>query len=428
MAFTVGDFFLKLGITGTDKVTNAFQKVDKGIKDFTSSAFFAKGALAALVYGFAKMTQSAGNFGMQLSLLSTRTGISAETFQKFAYAGELAGVKAEETQSAINNLQKQMDEFQISGEGPQWFHELFSKVGGDLNKANDAMYVFGKLQEYALSNATKMQKRTVLSSFGLGDNTIAAMMNGAYNKQAMAEAPIVDEKSIKTLAAINTEWTKFKANVEAVKNNLAATFAGPIASGMGNFLSVIFKVINAFIEFSKQSKLIQGALSILGMAFEGLGYILEGIGTALEVIFKLFTRLEEIVGKYLGKLGGFLGGLFKKGISKILPDDLEKQGFQEENKDSFMMTLINGFERLMKTQGSTPAVLAAPAAPVMSRSYMNTAADNRKVTINQTNNFTNADDNPQQLAQATTQAVNSDSFKSQTTAAMRGMIGTSGGY
>lgn len=420
----ISELFVKLGITGWDKVADAFKKVDKAIKDFTTNSFYAKSAIAGLVYGFAKMTQSAGKFGTQLSLLSTRTGISAETFQRFAYAGELAGVQAAETQSAINGLQKQMDEFQITGEGPQWFHELFAKVGGDLNRVNDTMYVFGKLQEYALSNATKMQKRMVLSSFGLGDNTIAAMMKGAYNKKALADAPIVDSKSIKALANINTEWNRLKANVEATKNNFVAAFVGPAASGVGTFLSGIFKIINAFVNLAKQSKLIQGALSLLGMVFEGLGYILGGIGDALDFIFQLFTKLEGLIGKGLGKLGDIFGGLFKKGVSKLLPGDLDIQGFQEENQDSFPMAVMDAFARTIK---NIPAILGSPAAPVMSKSsVMSSADDHRKVTINQTNNFTNAEDNPQRIAQATSGAVN-DSFQSQTTAAMRGLIGTAGG-
>jgi len=421
----ISELFVKLGITGVDKFVEGFKKLDKGIKDFTTNAFYAKSAIAALIYGFAKMTQNAGNFGSKLALLSTRTGISAETLQRYAYAGELAGIKTEETLNAINSLQKQMDEFQITGEGPQWFHQLFSKVGGDVNKANDALYVFGKLQQYALSNASKMEKRTLLSSFGLGDSTIAGMENGAYNQQAMAEAPIVDEQSIKVLAQINKEWAVLKANVGALKNNFVAAFAGPVAEGMSKFLTGLIRIVSVVVEFCKRSKTMQVALKAIGMAFEGLGYILDIIATALDTIFKIFNKIEEFGAKIVGKLGGFLGKLLKKGISKIMPDDLEKQGFKEENKDSFFMTLISGFERLMKSQGSTPAVMGAPIVPSM---HTNTASDNRKVTINQTNNFTNADDNPQRIAQATTQAVNSDGFKSQTTAAMRGMLGTSGGY
>ena len=195
------EIFLKLGIDGDGKFTEGVKKADKAIKGIVSSSFLAKTGIGLMAVALLKAAQAAGQFGRGLSQFETFTGISAEALQKFTYAGELAGVKAEETKSTFASLRKQMDEFAVSGEGPQWLNELAKGVDLDLDRAiKDTEYLFQKIQQYAANPALdKMQKRLVLGSFGLSDNMTAAMMNGAYNKAAMNEAPIVNKDEINVL-------------------------------------------------------------------------------------------------------------------------------------------------------------------------------------------------------------------------------------
>ena len=441
MAMTVGDFAIKLGLLGTGKFTSGIKAVDTSIKNLVTSSFFLKTAIAGAIYGLAKMSQAAGNYGLQLSLLQTRTDVSAETFQKFAYAGELAGIKTEETTAAINGLQKAMDEFSVTGEGPQWFNQLFSVVNGDLNKAREPIYMFRKLQEYALATydkagnkLDKMQKRLVLGSFGLSDSMIAAMMNGAFNAKSIQEANIVSEKQVKTLAKINTEWAKLKWNLKTFQSQMVATFGQQTLQGLAKLIDSITRLTYTIFDFASKSKTVQAILSGLNSL---LSLIADNTEKTAQLILEVeknptkalehFTlgykpKTQEEINKESGTFLGTLKNLFLPRYDAQMMD-IRKNLLKNKEKEK----LEKDFPRFLER--GLPDILNQPAAPVMNRSsVMNSAADNRRVTINQTNNFTNSDDNPQQIAHATTEAVNGDSFKSQTTAAMRGLIGTAGGY
>jgi len=434
MAGTVGSFLIDIGFKGMNSFSAGLKKMDAGLKDLVTSSFYLKAGVAAAIYGLAKMSQVAGEYGRQLSMLQTRTDVSAEAFQKFAYAGELAGVKADDTIGTINRLQKAMDEFAVSGEGPQWFNQLFATVDGDINKAKDPIYMLGKLQEYALAKTdkfgnaiNKQQKRLVLSSFGLSDDMIAAMMNGAFNAKAMREANVVTERQLRTLSKVNTEWSKLRWNAKTFQAQLIATFGEDTVGSISTMMNKLYQLVSAFMNFVDKSKIAQGIFYVIGKIFDGWTAIFDYVTEAINIIKeKGLEGYLQLWKEFFGAIGEIakeaFGDIFR-GLAESIGPALGPLGKIFDGAKNLF-----GFGKEGGTP-ATPGILNNPAAPVMSKSsIMNSAADNRKVTINQTNNFTNSDDNPQQLAQATTQAVNSDSFKSQTTAAMRGLIGTSGGY
>lgn len=434
----VAELFVKLGIDGDGKFINGLKKADQTLKSVASSSFLAKTGIGLMAVAILKAAQAASNFGKSLSFFESFTGISAESLQKFTYAGELAGIKAEETKSTFASLRKQMDEFAVSGEGPQWLNELAKGVDLDLDKAiKDTTYLFSKIQQYAANPAIdKMQKRLVLGSFGLSDNMTAAMMEGAFNKKAMNQAPIVSKEEIGILSQINAEFSKFSAQIKVAGAQLVAAFGKDLVGGIGTFMSGLYKAVSLIVKIAKESKGLHIILKAIGMAFEGWGYILEGITSIIDALFtfangkigsilkfispvfdkigqgiewifdKIFTLGEKVFSLISG-FSGIVGKLFESGPGKFLAEKI-----------------------FGNDAGASKEALQASASPVMSKSSVISSNrggdDNRNVTINQTNNFTNADEAPSNIAKATSNAVN-NSFKFETTAAMRAMIGTAGG-
>lgn len=430
------EIFLKLGIDGDGKFTEGIKKADKAIKGIVSSSFLAKTGIGLMAVALLKAAQAAGQFGRGLSQFETFTGISAEALQKFTYAGELAGVKAEETKSTFASLRKQMDEFAISGEGPQWLNELAKGVDLDLDRAiKDTEYLFQKIQQYAANPALdKMQKRLVLGSFGLSDNMTAAMMNGAYNKAAMNEAPIVNKDEINVLTKINSEFAKFSAQVSAAGAQIVAAFGRDLIDGVSEFMSGLYEALKLIVKIARESPILHVILKAIGMTFKGWGYILKGVSAILSGVFDWvkdkFDGIVNLVGPVFEKIGQAIEWIFDKVFSAfegIFAQFSALSGFITDLLSSGPAKFIaeklfgkfDGVEKVTRPE--------AAASPVTNKSsVMNAGDDNRNVTINQTNNFTNADQAPGDIARATSSAVN-NSFKFETTAAMRAMIGTAGG-
>lgn len=379
---------------------------------------------------FKKIAQDAGDFGLSMSLLSTRTGIATQTFQKFAYAGEMVGIKSEETMATLSSLQKQMDQFSIKGEGPEWINELAANTNLDYDRIRDTVYMFRKLQQYATDpRINGMRKRLVLESFGLSDRMIAALMKGSFNLRSMNQTNFLSNQHIGDLKEMGGEWHKFTANFSNVVNKFAAVF-------MSRPVTDFLKGLNSFTDsFSKWLDDADSVFGDIGEEFDswwtatfndptGQEKAKRKTKNAAQLIYDgqilresdfEFTVTEDQVNAYKRR----------QALLRRNPEYWKKRRELEARGRSFDVDKV-GMDVVRGTNAGTDATgmeFARRYKEARGKSYWynerqwaadvsnaraasgNAGRANAKVTVNQTNNFTNSRDNPQQIRQAAQDGV-----------------------
>jgi hypothetical protein len=131
-----------------------------------------------------------------------RSGISSEQFQRLAYAAQQSGVSVSALAKATRQLRVDMAE---AAAGNQKQLELFKAIGLSMEqiKAGDAVSAFLAISA-ALSDSASDSDRMLIATTFFGDkigNDILPLL-GEFKKlqKDIAEAPIVDEKTLKQIA------------------------------------------------------------------------------------------------------------------------------------------------------------------------------------------------------------------------------------
>ena len=94
----IGDLFVRIGIKGGSASVST-------MKQLQSTALATKAAMLGLVVGFAKMSQEARKFAMNMAVFEANTGLSGERLQKMSYMAAQAGVSLENLGDTLQNLQ-----------------------------------------------------------------------------------------------------------------------------------------------------------------------------------------------------------------------------------------------------------------------------------------------------------------------------------
>ena len=389
------ELLIRILVSGAKEARKELSSVRSDVQSF-GQMLKRLGLSTGGLLAFKKIAQDAGDFGLSMSLLSTRTGIASQTFQKFAYAGEMVGIKSEETMATLSSLQKQMDQFSIKGEGPEWINELAANTNLDYDRIRDTVYMFRKLQQYATDpRINGMRKRLVLESFGLSDRMIAALMKGSFNLRSMNQ-------------------TKFTANFSNVVNKFAAVF-------MSRPVTDFLKGLNTFTDsFSKWLDDADSVFGDIGEGFDSWWTATFNDPTGQEKTKRNTMRnAEDIVsGQVLNELD--LNSVVsedqvnaykrRQALLRKNPIYLKKRKELEEQGRSFSTNKID----MSAVRGANAQTdiknyrLRRQWAAEMTNARVatgNAGRANAKVTVNQTNNFTNSRDNPQQIRQAAQDGV-----------------------
>ena len=329
------------------------------------------GAAGVSLWALGKMTTKAGEYGMEMSMLSKRTGISVTAFQKLAYAGAKFGVDMDETLGTISNLQKQMDEFAISGKGPQWLIELAGVTSFDLDKTKDTLYVIGKLQEYALKKlsdnkaADLLHKRTTLGSFGFSDKFISMLLSGGLTQKNMKGALTVSDKETNDLAKTKGAWKQILVNLDTLAVKWAAVLLNP---GAIKVLELLNTVLDRFYQLAVA---LDDSKTEMGEFWDS--FARNPFREKTEAEDKLNMKLAAK--QYAGRA---------KSGEKLSDADLARMAIYYRPK----------------TQ-----VLDEPASPVINRRSAKGIDKNYSVVVNQTNEFKNDDSTPAQVSKASERGV-----------------------
>lgn len=201
-----------------------------------------------------------------------RSGLSSDQFQRLAYAAQQSGVSISVLAKATRQLRVDMAEA-AAGTGKKV--EMFKALGISLEqlKSGDATAVFVAIAK-AMSDSSDDSERLLIATalFGdkIGNDIIPLLGNFEKLQRDIANAPIVDAKTLKLIGDYNDGVDRLNSGLKVMIANLFGVYdayykwsskvAEDIASGM-------FGILNKFGIGGVASSAVQGAMPLTPLGF-----------------------------------------------------------------------------------------------------------------------------------------------------------------
>ena len=201
-----------------------------------------------------------------------RSGLSSDQFQRLAYAAQQSGVSISVLAKATRQLRVDMAEA-AAGTGKKV--EMFKALGVSMEqlKSGDATAVFVAIAK-AMSDSSDDSERLLIATalFGdkIGNDIIPLLGNFEKLQRDIANAPIVDAKTLKLIGDYNDGVDRLNSGLKVMIANLFGVYdayykwsskvAEDIASGM-------FGILNKFGIGGVASNVVQGAMPLTPIGF-----------------------------------------------------------------------------------------------------------------------------------------------------------------
>lgn len=280
---------LELNIKTTSDVPAAMDKATRATTSFGRSVDSVKGKATGAFGGIAgKLTSMFGAavlFDRALGFISKtfsefgkvadqvdRSGISAEDFQRLAYAAEQSGVSVTALAKATRQLRVEMAN---AAGGDEKKLKMFQALGLSMEqlKAGDASAAFLAISA-ALSGSADESERLLIATtfFGdkIGNDILPLLGDYARLSKDMSEAPVINAKTLKAIG-----------DADDGLQRLSNTFKVLIAN-----------IVRAYDEYSKFAEKVAGGIA--GVAFKVYEKI--GLGDVAPKVAQGLLKNNQITG------------------------------------------------------------------------------------------------------------------------------------
>ena len=198
---------MQFDIVANDKATGSMKGVEQSMEKFTTrlSANFSKIAMkAAAAYAMISKIGQVFKEGASIADEAKRLNLTADAYQRIAYAAERAGASPQELAKGFKDLNKLMDEAATKGQGPQF--EALKALGFSdaeiLNREIKRTEVLNRLAD-AMSAVNDEEQKFAVASRVLGDKAAMSLMPALDNLEQfqtdMANAPVLSDAQVAAL-------------------------------------------------------------------------------------------------------------------------------------------------------------------------------------------------------------------------------------
>ena len=299
-----------------EKSGDDFKKFGSTVKAAAKVAAAAIAAVGAATIAAAKgltdCTIEAGKFADEINSLSTKTGVSTDTLQKFKYAAELLDVPLETVTGSLTKLTKTMNSAKEGKGAAEEFERLGVSIKDSAGNLRDNEVVFwetidalGKIQNETDRDATAM------SIFGKSATDLNGIIEAgkdkfqALGKEAEDLGYVMGEDSLNKFQDFDDEMQRLQKAAEAAKNSLGLVLL-PVLGSLAT------DGTDALAEFSKGVQEAGGDPAAMGDVVTNL-------------INSLLTSLQEN-GPAILDLGVTVINTLLDGFILALPDILTSAG------------------------------------------------------------------------------------------------------
>jgi len=367
-----GEFFISIGLKGSDKTVGQLNNVGKGLDEVKSTSLAMKAAIVGSLYELGQMANSSMKTGVSLTNFNTLLGISTDTLQRWQYAGRQAGASADEIKSSFENTYNAMKATKFNNtDNPaiKFINQLLGPSGKsfDRTKIMDIEYVYKTAQE-AMKKGNHEVNLEIGQALGMSQNMIAAMEKGLFNKKMLDQAPILGKGQVSNLNKFGVDYENVVAKLTMAKDKFFSSHGSELVQDFDKMIPALIKLAEVFEKLLTKGH----GFEILQKTFEGLALIIEQITNALDGLAKDFQ-------------GGFFKGLINLGSDTA-------NAVHDPNSAANMT--LEGVKLSIKDM-----LFGAPGAP----------AGNTQVNIHQENHFSGTavdhDDHAKKIKKATHDAI-----------------------
>jgi len=284
-------------------------------------------AVVGLSTSFANSLVETSNFGDEIDKQSQRLGISAENYQKFDYALNIAGTSMSNMSIGMKTLTNKLDDAKNGSEDAIAMFEQLGMSFEDIQNMSreevfeQAIYGFQQMadstERAALANdvfGRSGQELTPL--FNMTTEETKELMNTAEEYgMVMSEEAVKASAGFKdSLTTLDATMTGFKNNmlsqfmpsVTTVVNGLSAVFAGDeggmgmISEGVSEFASNLSTVLPQFIQIggsilsSLAVAVIENAPTLIESGLDAFGMLVDALISNADMIIDAITKIVDV--------------------------------------------------------------------------------------------------------------------------------------
>lgn len=240
------------------------------------------GATTAVVSGVSAMAMSVADTAGDISDTATRVGMTAEEYQKWAYAAKLSGVESSKLQSL---MVKQQKSFADAKEGSKSLSEAYNRLGIDINNVNSSEDAFNQVMT-SLASIKDETTRNALANdiFGKSYADLAPLLAEGADGMAELRQEAVDLGGVMSNESV-AAGEAFGDMVDSLKTGFTGAF--------NSLIGELFPVLQQFIQLILDNMpMIQGLISSFApMLINLLSSLLPPLMDLAQAIFPILIDL-----------------------------------------------------------------------------------------------------------------------------------------
>lgn len=273
-----------------EKASNVGGTLLKGVGTAAKwGAAIVTGATAAVtaVGGLAlKVSDTAG----EIADASTRAGVSAEEYQKWAYAAKLSGMEAETLEKAMIKQQKA---FSDAKEGAAGVSEAYQRMGIDISQIDDSGEAFNQVMDKLASMEDATERNALANDiFGKSYAELAPML--ASGSQGIED---MKNQAVELGAVMSNEAVKSGEEFGDKLDSLKASFGGMVNQLGAGLIPILSQVLDIVMQ---NLPMIQEMFATLAPTITGLLQgllppLMELISTILPIAVDMINQLLPFI-------------------------------------------------------------------------------------------------------------------------------------
>ena len=266
------------------------------------------GATTAVVTGVTAMTTKFADTTGELDDMAQRTGVSAEEFQKYAYAAKLSGM---ETATLEKAMIKQQKAFADAKEGSKTTAEAYKRLGIDIKSIGSSGEAFDVVIKKLASMKDETQRNALANDiFGKSYAELAPLLNSGADgieqlkQEAVDLGAVISNETVAAGASFGDIIDKIKTSAGGMFNNLMTSLYPIIQQFMELILNNMPTIQNLIQQIAPVvASLLQQILPpFMQLASSLLPIIVDLINTLLPPITQIIQAILPVIVQLINML------------------------------------------------------------------------------------------------------------------------------
>lgn len=278
-----------------EKQESKFKKFGEGLK---KGAVIGAGAIVAAGAGLFKVANNAADAASNIDDMSQRTGVSAEAFQKYAYAAKLSGIEVGTLEKAMI---KSQTAFADAKGGSEAMALSYQALGLDIENIGTSSEAFDLVIQRLAGMEDETQRNKIANDiFGKSYAELSPLLNeGADGIKALTDEAVTMGAVMSNDAV--TAGAKFGDSIDSAKMAVSGIFNEIGAA----FLPILQQLLEWVILHMPEIK------KVIEVVFRAIKVVVDLVSEAFKIILPILTALYDWIAPYFPVIQSIFETTFK---------------------------------------------------------------------------------------------------------------------